>query len=84
MKKIRLLALALVLVALAANGMVTHAGRTHLLCDYVIEPNTLCSGSVDTGCNEYCVYDSPDCSGFDGVYGHCDVDGNCICRTPTP
>jgi len=79
MKKIRLLALAVLLVALAANGMVTHVGRTHLLCDDVIAPNSLCDGATDTGCNSFCQTDVQ-CEGFSGVHGHCSADGDCICR----
>jgi hypothetical protein len=84
MKKVRLLALAVLLVALAANGMVTHSGRTHLLCDDVPGPNTLCSGSTDTGCNSFCLSD-PSCDGFTGVHGSCNASGDCNCRgTPQP
>jgi hypothetical protein len=79
MKKVRLLALAVLLVALAANGMVTHAGRTHLLCDDVSGPNTLCNGTMDTGCNTFCQGDDQ-CAGFSSVHGTCNFEGDCICR----
>jgi hypothetical protein len=84
MKKMRFLALAVLLVALAANGMVRHPGQTHLLCDDVPGQGTLCNGTVDTGCNTFCQSD-PQCDGFTGVHGRCSDSGDCSCRgTPLP
>lgn len=80
MKKIRLLALALVLVALAANGMVSSGtSRGHLLCASVPAPNTLCSGSTDTGCDDFCST-NPSCADLFNVHGSCSTGGGCTCH----
>jgi hypothetical protein len=79
MKKMRFLALAVLLVALAANGMVSYPDQPHAMCDNVPAPNDLCAGSMDTGCSGFCTTD-PSCDGFGGVFGSCSSTGACICR----
>jgi len=82
MKKMRLLALFVVLMAVFANGYSGQALNCTLRCDSPSDPS-LCTDGVDTGCDDYCA-SSEQCNfyGFYNVYGTCGglSGNNCVCR----
>ena len=83
MKKIRLLALIVILTAVIANG---YAKPSELACDLQCDSRNnaaLCDNGVDTGCDAFC-QSSFQCEyyGFTSVYGECDAAPShwCVCR----
>jgi hypothetical protein len=82
MKKIRLLALLTILMAVFVNGYAGGALDCTLRCDSNSDPS-LCTDGEDTGCSEFCG-SSAQCNyyGFYNVYGTCAAAPahRCVCR----
>jgi hypothetical protein len=77
MKKVRLLALFVILIAVVANGSPRLFDvSTGLLCGGSNDPS-LCPGGVDVGCSDFC--DSV-CTDFTNVTGTCSPNGHCSCH----
>jgi len=87
MKKLKFSILLAVIVAVGLSVSERSAwacGRTR--CDTVSNDTTLCQGTVDVGCDQYCTSTSLGCSGFTDVCGSCSgLNNTCVCRgTPLP
>lgn len=79
MKKARLIALFLILVASMAQATLHYsAGTTNFRCD-MSDDLGLCEGGMDTGCTEWC-NNSTSCTDLQGDYGGT-ITGSC---TGTP
>ena len=76
MKKVRLLALLVILVAVVASGSPRPWISTEILCGSSSDPS-LCPGGVDVGCTDFCV---TTCDRFTNVTGTCSSNGRCTCR----
>jgi hypothetical protein len=77
MKKLRLLALLVVLIAVVANGSPHRWIETSFLCGSYMDP-TLCEGSTDIGCDNFCP-GTAGCDGFSNIHGTCTFNGTCRC-----
>jgi len=83
MKKVRLLALVVVLMAVFANS--GQSLNCELRCDSPSDPS-LCTNGEDTGCDAYCAT-SFQCEfyGFTNVHGGCGgASQMCVCRGCPP
>ena len=82
MKKVRLLALFVVLIAVVASGSPRiWDTSTGVLCASSNDPS-LCPGGEDVGCSDFC---SSACDGFINVTANCGALGRCTCHgTPIP
>jgi hypothetical protein len=81
MKKVRLLVLSVILVAVVANGSPRRWIATGALCGFSNDP-ALCNGTEDTGCSNFC---ATACDGFINVTSDCSLPHRCTCHgTPIP
>ena len=78
MKKVKVLALLVILVAVVASGSPRAWMPTGFLCGSSDDP-TLCPGGVDDFCTDFCV---TACDGFQNITATCValVEGNYRCR----